>query len=359
MYSIRLKFIKGELPYYFTLSRPLTPVLLPLTYPTMIRAQDVSKYYGAHRALGPVSFEIEEGETVGFLGLNGAGKTTALRVLAGDLRPSGGSISIGNQDVVTNPDSLRRKIGFLPESPPLYEDMTVEKFLSFAGKLRRMSQSDIDSRLKKVLGLTGLESVRQKLIGQLSSGFKQRVGVAQAIIHDPTLLILDEPTRSLDPVQIVEMREMIAALKEKHTVLISSHILTEISKTCDRLLVLGKGEILAEGTQEEIAQLFAPLHDDSLQYVDITIDMDGSSGEQTAIASLLGDIDSSAKVNAGTKHGNKVTYRVNADRDIRAAAAKTLVEAGYALVGLSAIESTGNLEDAFVELVKKGKSDDN
>ncbi|MCG8422895.1 MAG: ABC transporter ATP-binding protein [Proteobacteria bacterium] len=199
-----------------------------------------------------MSFEIKDGETVGFLGLNGAGKTTALRILACDLRPSGGTISIGEADAVADPHSVRQQIGFLPENPPLYQDMTVSDYLFFAGQLRGMSRGEVDRRLPTVLAVTHLQGSGQELIGHLSHGYRQRVGVAQAIIHNPTLLILDEPTRGLDPVQIVEMRNLIHELKENHTVLISSHILTEISQTCDRLLVLGAGEIIASGTEKEL-----------------------------------------------------------------------------------------------------------
>src|SRR5687768_4899331 len=175
----------------------------------MIKVTNLSKYYGAKRALGPVSFEIEDGETVGFLGLNGAGKTTALRMLACDLRPSGGSISIGGIDAVADPHQIRKRIGFLPENPPLYVDMTVIDYLRFAGELRGVGRDAQKKRIPEVLEVTSLTDVQHDLISTLSHGYRQRVGVGQAIIHEPKLLILDEPTRGLDPVQIVEMREMI------------------------------------------------------------------------------------------------------------------------------------------------------
>ena len=177
----------------------------------MIRAEKVSKYYGGKRALGPVSFEIEDGETVGFLGLNGAGKTTALRILACDLRPSGGTVAVDNVDAIADPHAVRQRIGFLPENPPLYQDMTVSDYLYFAGQLRGMSKDEVGKRLPRVLELTHLKDTEQELIGHLSHGYRQRVGVSQAIIHEPTLLILDEPTRGLDPVQIVgiEIRGLI------------------------------------------------------------------------------------------------------------------------------------------------------
>src|ERR1700733_2545453 len=167
----------------------------------MIRASNLSKFYGGKRALGPVSFEINDGETVGFLGLNGAGKTTALRILACDLRPSAGSIEVGGADVVSEPHEVRKRIGFLPENPPLYFDMTVTDYLGFAGELRGMTKAAIKRRMPDVLEITDLGSVASDSIGTLSHGFRQRVGVAQAIIHEPRFLIFDEPTRGLDPVQ--------------------------------------------------------------------------------------------------------------------------------------------------------------
>ena len=175
----------------------------------MIRVSNLSKYYGGKRALGPVSFEINDGETVGFLGLNGAGKTTALRILATDLRPSSGAIEIGGVDGINEPHEVKKRIGFLPENPPLYQDMTVLDYLGFSGELRGMSRGQVKRRLPDVLEITDLGDVAEDVIGTLSHGFRQRVGVAQAIIHQPKFLILDEPTRGLDPVQIVEMRNQV------------------------------------------------------------------------------------------------------------------------------------------------------
>src|SRR3954468_16353489 len=221
----------------------------------MIRASNLSKYYGGKRALGPVTFEISDGETVGFLGLNGAGKTTALRILACDLRPSAGTIEVGGIDAVAEPHEVRKRIGFLPENPPLYTDMIVTDYLRFSGELRGMTKPEVKRRMPEVLEITDLTDVANDQISTLSHGYRQRVGVAQAIVHEPKFLILDEPTRGLDPVQIVEMRNLIHDLKQNHTVLISSHILTEISQTCDRLLVLGKGALLGVGSEQELGNV--------------------------------------------------------------------------------------------------------
>src|SRR3569623_986146 len=253
----------------------------------MIRAFNVSKFYGGKRALGPVSFEINPGETVGFLGLNGAGKTTALRILACDLRPSSGTVEVGGVDAVADPHEVRKRIGFLPENPPLYTDMSVVDYLKIAGELRGKTATQIKKRMSEELDVTDLPDVSTAIIGTLSHGYRQRVGVAQAIIHQPTFLILDEPTRGLDPVQIVEMRNLIHDLKQNHTVLISSHILTEISQTCDRLLVLGKSELLGKGTESELAA-----HKGEIRAISVTV----RGTDKTAISKVLGAVDGVSKV---------------------------------------------------------------
>jgi ABC-2 type transport system ATP-binding protein len=220
----------------------------------VIEIRDLHKYYGNRRALGPLNFNIETGQIVGLLGLNGAGKTTTLRILACDLLPTEGTVSVGGIDIVSDPDAVKAKIGYLPDTPPLYPDMTVREYLRFAGRIRGYQSSLIGSRVNEVVRLTELGGVADDLISTLSHGFKQRVGIAQAIVHRPELVILDEPISGLDPVQIVEMRELIRSLKGNHTVVISSHILSEISETCDRILVMGDGKIIADGTEAELGE---------------------------------------------------------------------------------------------------------
>jgi ABC-2 type transport system ATP-binding protein len=220
----------------------------------MIEVRDLYKYYGERRAVGPVSFSIAKGEIVGLLGLNGAGKTTALRVLACDLLPSSGAVLVDGIDVVDQPHEVRRRIGYLPDRPPLYDEMTVHEYLVFAARLRGVPAADADQRAGAALEATQLGDVREDLIGSLSHGFRQRVGIAQAIVHGPRLLILDEPISGLDPVQIVEMRQLLRSLGGDHTIVLSSHILTEISETCDRLLVIGEGRIVAQGTEEDLSK---------------------------------------------------------------------------------------------------------
>jgi ABC-2 type transport system ATP-binding protein len=314
----------------------------------MIRAQNVSKYYGAKRALGPVSFEIADGETVGFLGLNGAGKTTALRIFACDLRPSGGTVRVGETDAIADPHEVRKRIGFLPENPPLYMDMTVSDFLDFAGRLRGMSGGEVGKRMPTVLELTDLGDVAGDMIGTLSHGYRQRVGVAQAIIHEPRLLILDEPTRGLDPVQIVEMRSLLRNLKQNHTVLISSHILTEISETCDRILVLGQGEIIASGTEAELSRELT-----STGRTEVIVRARGA----VAPAELIGKIDGVSGCKQLGEEDGALLLEVASAADVRAEVCRALVEGGHDVLKLARAER--ELENIFLKLVQgSGRSTD-
>ncbi len=374
----------------------------------MIRVENLSKFYGGKRALGPVTFAIEVGETVGFLGLNGAGKTTALRVLACDLLPSGGVVSVDGIDVVANPHEVRKRIGFLPEFPPLYQDMVVCEYLTFAGRMRGMSSAEIRKRLPTVLARTHLDDRADDIIGHLSHGYRQRVGVAQAIIHDPSLLILDEPTRGLDPVQIVEMRNMINELKQSHTILISSHILTEISQTCDHLLVLREGEIVASGSEEELSAGLLEINKIVMTVVakadaerpaegeakgaedgeakgdadgdaaegeaeaedgeakgdddgdaadgeaeddkDGESEKDGTGGYKDVIACLEA-VDGVVSVEAGHElHQRARSYRIECTHDLRPEVSRAVVEAGHSLLELS--HGHGELERTFVKLVR-------
>ena len=218
----------------------------------MIEAEGVHKHYGNKAALDGVSFSIATGEVVGFLGLNGAGKTTMLKILCGLLLPTAGRVVVNGIDAVSDPLALRRQIGFLPDRPPLYGELTVRQMLSYAGRLNGVDRKRIDGRVRDVLALADLDHVADDLVETLSHGYRQRVGIAQAIVHEPKLVVLDEPISGLDPAQIVAMRGLIRGLKEKHTVLLSSHILGEITHTADRILVLHGGQIVAQGTEADL-----------------------------------------------------------------------------------------------------------
>jgi len=218
----------------------------------MIQAQQLVKWFGPTRAVGGLSFSITRGQVVGFLGPNGAGKSTTLRLLTGYLPPTSGSASIAGHDVLNDSEAARAAIGYLPESTPLYPEMRVHEYLDYRGKLLSMTRGDRARRIDEVCDRCALSHIRRRLIGQLSKGNRQRVGLAQALLHEPAVLFLDEPTAGLDPNQIKHFRELLGELRKKHTILLSSHILPEIEKTVDRVLILKEGELVADGTTEEL-----------------------------------------------------------------------------------------------------------
>lgn len=218
----------------------------------MIEVEHLSRYYGQHRAVDDVSFKIGDNTVVGFVGLNGAGKTTTLKVIAGLLPPSAGTVRVDGVDMATAPESFRKQIGFLPETPPLYTEQTVVDFLRFVGSLRGVSAADLEARLPSVIQRCQLTGREDWVIDELSHGYRKRVGIAATILHKPKLVILDEPISGLDPEQISEMRTVIRELGRECTVLVSSHILSEVRQTCDRVLMLHRGKIAYEGTEREM-----------------------------------------------------------------------------------------------------------
>jgi len=219
----------------------------------MISIEGLSKSYGATQALRGVSFEVPRGQVVGFLGPNGAGKTTTMRILAGYASPTSGTAKVGGIDVVLDPIASRRMIGYLPENNPLYEEMMVLDFLHFVARVRGVAAGEERERIKNAVERCGLKSVIGRDIGQLSKGFRQRVGLAQAILHDPDLLIFDEPTSGLDPNQIAEIRHLIKELGREKTVILSTHILSEVQSTCDRVLIINEGKLVADDSPERLA----------------------------------------------------------------------------------------------------------
>ncbi len=220
----------------------------------MITVKNLTKFYGDFPAVTDVSFNIEDGHVYGLLGVNGAGKTTTMNMICGSLAPSSGSVRIGSYDLFAEPEKAKALIGYLPEIPPLYPDMTVNEFLYFIAEARRVKKSEIRSHVERINEKTGLTDVSEKLIKNLSKGYRQRVGIAQAIVGDPKTVILDEPTVGLDPRQISEIRALIRELGRTRTVLISSHILSEISELCDRILIISEGKLIASGTQSELCE---------------------------------------------------------------------------------------------------------
>ncbi len=304
----------------------------------MIEAHDVQKHYGDKLALDGVSFTIADHEVVGFLGLNGAGKTTMLKMLCGLLLPTSGRVSVFGIDAVSEPLALRRLIGFLPDRPPLYGDMTVRQMLSYAGRLNGVSSSRIDGRVREVLALADLEHVADDLVETLSHGYRQRTGIAQAIVHEPKLVLLDEPISGLDPAQIVAMRALIRGLKDKHTVLLSSHILGEISHTADRILVLHGGKIVAQGKETDLTSGGA-------KRVEITAR--GSIAQVQKADLLRASGTSDAEVTELEGGLVRLQARFDSD-DAREALVKTMVEQGFGVRRVVDLES--DLEALFLKL---------
>ena len=236
----------------------------------MIKVESVSKSFGIHRVIDNVSLDIKSGEIVGFLGQNGAGKTTLMRILTGYLQPDRGRVHVAGLDVQKQSLALHEKIGYLPETPPLYMNMTVKDYLFFAARLKNVAKADCSNQIDRVLNQCDLSSVYTKTIGKLSKGFKQRVGIAQAIINNPPILILDEPTSGLDPVQVQYVRRLIRSLEESHTVLLSTHVLSELEQMAQRILLIHNGRILFDDSLQNIVTAGESLESFFLQQIGYT-----------------------------------------------------------------------------------------
>ncbi|MCI5596378.1 MAG: ABC transporter ATP-binding protein [Lachnospiraceae bacterium] len=223
----------------------------------MIQVDHLVKNYGSHQAVKNISFHVEKGQVVGLLGPNGAGKSTTMNILTGYLSATDGDVKIGDYDILDEPLKAKKLIGYLPEVPPLYTDMTVSEYLNFVSKLKKVGKEERKKEVKRVMGATGILDVAERLIKNLSKGYRQRVGLAQALIGNPPLLILDEPTVGLDPNQIIEIRELIKKLGKDHTIILSSHILSEVSAVCDSIIIIDNGKIVAEDTTENLTRDFS------------------------------------------------------------------------------------------------------
>jgi ABC-2 type transport system ATP-binding protein len=307
----------------------------------MIQVQGLTKYYGHHAAIRNLAFNIDRGEVIGFLGLNGAGKTTTLKILGCVLLPTGGRVTIDGMDVVQNPHEIRKRIGFLPDSPPLYEEMTVGAYLSFVAQLRGVSAQAARERVLAAEQQMALRDADEEIISSLSHGYRQRLGVAQALVHNPALLILDEPNSGLDPAQIVEMRGLIRNLRGAHTILISSHILSEISQTCDRLLIIQDGEIAAQGTEGELAQRLG-----GAGYIEVEV----RSPAQRAIDAVkaLPGIESAA---LHAEQDGVATIRIRASAELRPKITRALVAADVDVFRMERVAE--KLESIFLKLTHK------
>ena len=304
----------------------------------MNKVEGLTKYYGERAAIRDLSFSIEKGEVIGFLGLNGAGKSTTLKVLGCVLLPTSGRVEIDGFDVTRDPHEIRKRIGFLPDTPPLYDEMTVEGYLEFVAQLRGVTRGDLAVRVRDAMQKTALTDRKDDVIASLSHGYRQRVGVAQALVHNPRLLILDEPTSGLDPVQIVEMRELIRKLKGEHTVLVSSHILGEISQICDRYLVIQQGEIIARGTESDLANLLGNAG---------AVEVEVSGAPQKAIE-VLKTVSGVTDVTVTRLDGDFAALRVFGTGELRPELVKALVGANINVLRVD--KAAARLENIFLKL---------
>ncbi len=306
----------------------------------MIEVDHLSKYFGDFPAVSDVTFSVNRGEILGFLGPNGAGKSTTMRILTGYMPPTSGTARIAGFDVVSDSLKARQQIGYLPENVPLYTEMTVRDYLSFMGTIRGMDSKRIRQRIDDVVQICRLEDYRDTIIGKLSKGFRQRVGIAQAVLHEPDVLIMDEPTIGIDPIQIVETRQLIKDLGGEHTLILSTHILPEVSMICERVVIIHEGEIVAEDTPQNLAERLEGTER-------LTLEVRGPSNEVTkAIRSVKGVQD----VRFTEEGGGSVVYNLICRRgdEMRIELAKTLVEQGWGLLRMEAV--TLSLEEIFLRL---------
>ncbi|MBI1795055.1 MAG: ATP-binding cassette domain-containing protein [Chloroflexi bacterium] len=303
----------------------------------MIRVEGLTKDYGSRRALSDLSFETGQGEVVGFLGPNGAGKTTTMRILTGYMPPTEGSATVAGYDVVTESLEVRKRVGYLPETVPLYTDMTALDYLKFMADLRQIPDSE--ERAFETLEMVGLDSRANSFIGSLSKGMRQRVGLAQALIHEPEVLILDEPTIGLDPGQVVEVRNIIREIGKQRTVLLSTHILSEAQQICDRVLIINKGKIVAEDTPENLQARLVGSERVSLRV----------RGDSDGLSKLLMKI--KGVQSAHNAPDGSVEFQFAPGQDVRPLVAKTIVNSGYELLEMRPVGLS--LEEIFLELTRE------
>ncbi len=305
----------------------------------MIQASGLTHFYGPHLAIQDVSFGVEKGEILGFLGPNGAGKTTTMRILTGYMPPTRGQVLLDGFDVVEQSLQARRKIGYLPETVPLYTDMTVSSYLKYMGTLRGMPPKNVKRRVSEVVDLCRLGDYNKTIIGKLSKGFRQRVGVAQAIIHEPEVLVLDEPTIGIDPIQVVETRRLIQDLGKAQTVVLSSHILPEVSMICQRVMIIHEGHIVAEDTPDNLAQRLQ-----GVNRLEVEV-----SGPREDVQSALGKIQGVSEVAYRSNQGRNI-YLIQAQggQDLRDEISRAVVTNGWSLLSMQMVGMS--LEEIFLKL---------
>lgn len=309
----------------------------------MVEVKNLTKRYGNMTAVDDISFTVDSGEILGFLGPNGAGKSTTMNIITGYISSTKGTVTVDGYEILDNPKEAKRRIGYLPEIPPLYVDMTVEKYLQFMFDLKKVKlpkQQHID----EVMRLVKITDVSKRIIKNLSKGYRQRVGFAQALLGNPPVLILDEPTVGLDPQQIIEMRKLIRSLGKKHTVILSSHVLSEISATCDRIIVISNGKLVADAKTDELSSSISG--GQKLQ-----LELDGTEGSAASALKAISVIDGVTKIRKQGSVGNNITRYVidyQTGTDIRKSVFRAVASTDCAIVGMESGNAT--LEDSFLQL---------
>jgi ABC-2 type transport system ATP-binding protein len=310
----------------------------------MIKVTELTKKYARNTAVDHISFEVEKGQIVGFLGPNGAGKTTTMRMLTCFLPPTAGAATVAGFDVLEQPIEVKKRIGYLPESPPLYLEMDTASYLSFVGKIKGLRGAELSKRVDYVCERCAIADVRRKLLGKLSKGYRQRVGLAQAIIHNPDVLILDEPTAGLDPKQINETRDLIKSLAGDHTIILSTHILPEVEQTCEQVIIINRGRLVATDSVHNLQKRAR-----GVQSVMVEVAGRNGSLESAVVQRRLEQIAGVSRVISRTSEDNRTTFEVESQKGfLRGDVARAVVEAGWDLNELR--PASVSLEEIFLQL---------
>lgn len=312
----------------------------------MIQIENLTKQYGQIKAVNNISFTVEKGEILGFLGPNGAGKSTTMNIITGFIPSTEGTVKVCGYDILENPKEVKKRIGYLPELPPLYMDMTVSEYLDFSADLKDVSKKEKKGQMADIMELVKLTDVRGRLVKNLSKGYKQRVGLAQALLGNPEVLILDEPTVGLDPKQIIEIRKLIKALGKQHTIILSSHILPEVSAVCERVVIINKGQIAAIDTPENLSKGM-----NSVSKLSATI-----VGAKSSVVSTIEGIYGIKYVEPHIERGNDaIEYIIESDKDldIRRPLFFALAKAGYPIIELKSMDLS--LEEIFLQITTQEK----
>jgi ABC-2 type transport system ATP-binding protein len=313
----------------------------------VIEVQHLTKRYGPFTAVNDVSFSVGSGEILGFLGPNGAGKTTTMRIITGYMPATEGTVSVAGHDVFASPIEAKKRTGYLPETPPLYPDMTVRDYVTFVARIKGVPPREVRGRVDEVMKRTHVADMASRHCGKLSKGYRQRVGLAQALIHNPDVLVLDEPTAGLDPKQIIESRQLIKELGGSHTVVLSTHILPEVSQTCNRIVIIAKGKVVAIDTPENLT---ARLRGSETMYLQVHAPGDD-------VGPALSAIDGVTRVQAGPGEHGTTTVEVDSEqgRDVRRELAAAIVSRGWGLLELRPMRMS--LEDIFLSLTTEDAGD--